>query len=303
MTGVADTFQRASFAGVGFPYAERTIKGSLRHHTHEYPHAAGGDDEPLGRRLYEFGFTCDFDTGFSDYPGLYPTTLVYLFALFGEQRVGPLVIPGFGTFSARCIDWDTRKTSRITSGEKVSFKFIEVLDEIIVEQNFDDSPLAVPQYFTALKTQVTQIAAAPLGALPANARPKVSDLAQLEALTTALAATTSTATALLTQRAGAVFGSCQQYDTLTYLRYSRSYACVDALHDLARAALLIYKDALRRGRRIEIFVNDRLRSISEISTKLYGDTGQTVELMQINNLADALYVTAGTPIRHYTATA
>lgn len=303
MTGIADTFNTASFDGIAFPYAERAIKCSLRHHTHEYPHTPGGDDEPLGRRLYEFDFTCDFDTGFDPkYPRLYPYTMILLFATFGEQRVAPLVIPGFGTFSARCIDWDARKTARITSGEKVHFKFLEVLDQILVEQDFSTAPLAIPDLMTALRDQVTRLAAAPLGALPAKARPNVADLAQLESLTSILASSNDITSPLVTARSLAVVTSCQQYDTLPYLQYARSYPCVDALHTLSLQALKIYKDALRRGRRIDIYVNDMTRSLPEIATKLYGSTDRTSELMRINSIPDALNIPSGTPLRYYTNT-
>lgn len=305
MTGLADAFPRASFFGVEFPYTDRSIHCSLRHHTHEYPHSPGGDDEDLGRRLYEFGFTCDFDTAFNEaYPRLYPEALLELVEVFNQGIVGRLVVPGFGTFLARCVDWDLRKMSRITSGEKVNFKFIEIFDNNFVEQDFaTTAPLAIPQFMTVLREQVTQLEAAPLGALPANARPKLQDLSTLETTTSQLAAATNGDVGLVTQRARAVLTACQQYDALTFLRYARAYPAMDALHELFKATLGIYKDALRRGRRIDVFVNDEARSVPQIATKIYGSTKNTIELMRLNTFADALLVPSGTQVRYYSEAA
>lgn len=305
MAGVADTFQRASFNGIEFPYADRTIKCSLRHYTHEYPHAAGGDDEPLGRKLYEFGFTCDFDTGFDEsfpgFPAVYPGKLILLFATFGEQTVADLVVPGFATFKARCIDWDARLVSRIRSGEKVSFKFIEVLDEIIADGNFTTAPAAMPALAAKLNANVAVLANAPRGILPANAIPNLSDLNKINAIV-ALLASLPTDSPSISIQASALLAECQLYDTLPFIRYPRAYAAVDSLHILYEASLKVLKDALLRGRAILTFITDSPNmSISQVSTRIYGSTARTVELMQLNNLADALNITSGTPIRYYQA--
>ena len=300
MAGVADTFQTASFNGIEFPYAERSIKCSLRHHTHEYPHAPGGDDEPLGRKLYEFGFTCDFDTGFEGrFPGIYPNTLILLFATFGEETTADLVIPGFATFRARCIDWDTRKVSRIRSGEKVTFKFIEVLAEIVNVQNFTTAPQAMPALATQLTTAVTALSTAPLNGLPSNAIPKLSDLDTINGLVTSIAALPTNSPAISVQ-ASALLGACQAYDVLPFLRYPRSYAAADALHEVYLASLKVLKDALLKNRAIDVFVTDVPgMSISQVATRLYGSTARTGELMQLNNLVDALNLPPGTSIRYY----
>ena len=305
MAGVADTFKRASFNGVEFPYAERTIKCSDRHHTHEYPHSPGGDDEPLGRKLYEFGFTCDFDTGydasFPGFPAVYPGKLILLFAMFGEETVADLVIPGFATFKARCIDWDSRLVSRIRSGEKVNFKFIEVMEEIIAVQNFTTATLAMPALADKLTSAVTTLSTAPRGILPANAIPKLSDLDTIQGLVASLSALASSSPAITIQ-ASALLGACQAYNVLPFFRYPRSYAATDALHDLYQASLRILKDALLKGRAIDTFITDVPKmSISQVSTRLYKSTARTGELMQLNNLPDALNIKTGTAIRHYAA--
>jgi prophage DNA circulation protein len=302
MTGIADTFQQASFNGISFPYVERTIKCSLRHHTHEYPHAPGGDDEPLGRKLYEFGFTCDFDTGFDgQFPGIYPGTLILLFATFGEETTADLVVPGFATFKARAIDWDARLVSRIRSGEKVSFKFIEVLDEIVAVQNFTTAPQALPTMTANLVRQVTTLAAAPQGILPANAIPKVSDLGTITKLTASLSLLPTNSPEITTQ-SSALLAACQDYGTLPFLNYPRANEATDALHVLYQASLQILKDALLRGRPILIYVTSGVLSISQVATRIYGSTERTVELMRLNALPDALSIPSGSEIRHYAPT-
>lgn len=300
MAGVADTFKIASFNGIEFPYNEREMACGIRHHTHEYPHAPGGDDEPLGRKLYTFDFSCDFDEGFSGrFPGIYPGTLILLFATFGEETVADLVVPGFATFKARCTDWNAKKAARIRSGEKVHMKFLEVLDEIVAVQNFTTAPLALPALAERLTTEVTTLSTAPLGALPSNAIPKISDLDSILNITATLSGLPSNSPAISIQ-ASALLGACQAYDVLPFLRYPRSYAAADALHILYQASLKILKDALLKGRTILTFITDVPRmSISQVATKIYGSTARTVELMQLNNLEDALNIRPGTPIRYY----
>lgn len=299
MTGIADTFQTASFNGISFPFVDRTIKCSLRHHTHEYPHAPGGDDEPLGRKLYEFGFTCDFDTGFdSQFPGIYPGTLIILFDTFALEKVADLVVPGFGTFKARAIDWEARMVSRIRSGEKVSFKFIEILEDFVVEQNFTTAPQALPTMTANLVRQVETLATAPRGILPANAIPKVSDLSTITKLSASLSLL-PTNSPEITIQVSQLLAACQDYGTLPYLNYPRANAATDALHVLYQASLRILQDALLRGRPILTYVTSGVLSISTVATRIYGSTERTVELMRLNALPDALYIPSGSEIRYY----
>jgi len=302
MTGIADSFKTASFNGIEFPYTDRSIKGSGRHHVHEYPHAPGGDDEPLGRKLYEFGFTCDFDTGFSDrFPNLYPNTLILLFATFDTQIAAPLVLPGFATYTARAIDWDTRLSARIRSGEKVSFKFIEVLDEILAVQIFTTPPAAIPDLTTALQTKVTALAAAPLGSLPSNAVPDPADLDNILSISAALSAL-PTGSPQVPPQASALVAACQAYDTLTFARYARSYDVMEANHELALAAIRLRRDSLLRSRPLLTFVVDMpSMSAADIAIRLYGSTENTKELMSLNGFADALAIPSGTRVQYYGA--
>lgn len=300
MAGVADTFKIASFNGIEFPYNERDMACGIRHHTHEYPHAPGGDDEPLGRRLYTFDFSCDFDEGFNGrFPGIYPGTLILLFATFGEETVADLVVPGFATFRARCTDWNAKKAARIRSGEKVHMKFLEVLAEIVNVQNFTTAPQAMPALATQLTAAVTALSTAPLNGLPANAIPKLSDLDTINGLVTSIAALPSNSPAISVQ-ASELLGACQAYDVLPFLRYPRSYAAADALHEVYLASLKVLKDALLKNRAIDVFVTDVPgMSISQVATRIYGSTARTGELMQLNNLVDALNLPPGTSIRYY----
>lgn len=300
---VADTFPPASFDGIEFSYAERSLKGSLRHYTHEYPHAEGGDDEPLGRKLYEIGFTCDFDEAFNDrFPGLYPDRLNQLRAKFEQQTVGPLEVPGIANFSARCVDWDQRLTARIRSGEKVSFKFIEVFDVQIVQENFDTAVEGLAPQMNRLKVEVERLRAAPLGALPVNAIPTdrdLADLANLDRQVNGLLSSKAATGITVVRQAQAVIDAGGRIDPRPYLRYSRAAQAVDALHNVMRSAIVTRKDSERRSLPLLTYVTDRRLSIMEVATTLYGDTKRVNELLRINFLRDALSIPSGTEIQYY----
>lgn len=228
----ADNFKSASFNGITFPYVDYAVKGSIRHHTHEYPHEPGGVDEPLGRRLYEFSFTCEFDESMHGiFPGLYPNTLTTLFALFEAETVGDLVIPSVGTFSARCTDWDTRKVAKIRSGEKVNFRFLEVIDIIIIDPT-ESVVQSLPNEAASILTATQALQTAPLGSLPSNAIPTSTDIANAERLVTLVNGLVSAKSANDFAALGAsqgVMSFAQKIDAAPYLRYARTFAIVDSL--------------------------------------------------------------------------
>lgn len=301
---VADNFPPASFDGIRFPYVERHVKGSIRHHVHEYPHAVGGNQEPLGRRLYEFSFTSDFDEAMNGlFPALYPKTLVELFAIFGEQRAAPLEVPGVGTFTARCVDWDARKVSRIRSGEKLTFRFLEVLDVIVVDQSAVVE--AMPQEVKAFRAEVQRLRDAARGALPAQAVPTDIDLADVErlvGLVTALVSAKSSSSLSLVPASRAVMSLSTRIDARPYLRFARAHAAVESLHRIAASANATRRDAERRSKPLALFITQRRMSIIEVAAALYGDTSRTRELMRLNELDDALSISSGTAISHYPMT-
>jgi hypothetical protein len=298
----ADNFPSASFAGIKFPYVDRTVRGSDRHHVHEYPHTHGGVQEPLGRRLYEFDFTCDFDESMSGvFPALYPRTVVELFAVFGEERVADLVVPGIGTFSARCINWEARKVAKIRSGEKLTFKFLEVLDVIIVDPSAVAIP-SLPAEAATVYTLVRALQAAPLGALPPAARPTPIDVANAEkfqALVNAFVAADSANDFAALGAAQGVLTFGQKMDGAPYLRYARAFGIVESIHRIAAAANSSRKDIQKKSRPVLAYTTTRRTSITEVSTTLFGNTSHTRELMLMNDLDDALHIRPGTRINYY----
>lgn len=119
----------ASFAGFRFPIRELHVRGSLRHHLHEYPHSPGAALEGLGRRLYEFRMTAPFHETFRSYPKLYPETLASLRTIFDGGLAWDLVVPWIGTIQARCIEWTQHLVAKVQSGEDVELVFLEDRDE------------------------------------------------------------------------------------------------------------------------------------------------------------------------------
>ena len=120
-----DTLQRASFQGIEFPITSMTLKGGIRDHIHEYPHAAGGAPEKLGRKLYEVSMQANFQSTFRAYPRLWPSALSKLRKIFEQQTTGDLVIPTIGTIQAYARNWTQQMEAKIRSGETATFEFVE----------------------------------------------------------------------------------------------------------------------------------------------------------------------------------
>lgn len=142
MTDIFDTWKQLSFGGIEFPFTDIQIRGSLRHHLHEYIKRPGGEVETLARKAYEIRVKCDFlDTivpvnSFARYMDLYPGKLSRLLSMCEEGKPQDLFLPPTGK-SMRCkaIDWTRSIQAARRSGESVEFSFLEDSTEAFQTQN------------------------------------------------------------------------------------------------------------------------------------------------------------------------
>lgn len=295
--------QRASWQGVDgtkieFPVRRVSVKGSLRHHIHEYPHAPGGAFENLGRKLYEIRMSCSFMETFKLYPNLWPLNLDTLRNSFERGDVGKLTIPTLGTIDARCVNWDQEMDVKIQSGEMVELEFIEdqsqlFLIDFIVAQVQQDVASATDNF--NLQLEKANILAGPpqqvsiFSAIRDAANAVLAYFDQLQAVGQLLSAKIEGLLALIQQAD----------DDLDVLQHPENLAVILALRELWLANFEILENLQSKQEPVGHYVVPALMSIGDVSTALYGDATHSIELLQLNAVDDALAIAAGTRIAYY----
>lgn len=288
--------QRASWNGIEFPVRRLSVRGALRYHVHEYPHAAGGAFENLERKLYEVRMTCPFLQRFSKYPDLWPIRLATLRTQFETGEAGKLTIPTIGTITARCVAWPEEMDAKVQSGVMVEFEFIEdqsqlnLVETLIqaasanVESAAEAYTINLDDYKTTTGNQIDLLDAI---SLVANDVFALKDQAELESL-------------ILSAKVDRLAAILQEADrTVVDLQNPKHYPLLNSMRDLWAANQQLFRDLQGRRSPLETLVVPMTMSIADISTRIYGDTSRAVELMQLNPLEDALAVPAGTSIKYY----
>lgn len=291
MSELAKRFPPASFAGIKFPFTDCSVKCSLRHHVHEYPHTPGGDPEELGRKLYEIRFTSDFHDVFRTYPGLYPEALLSLRGLFEQGQTDSLVIPSIGAIKAKCIDWSQRLTAKILSGEKVELTFLE--------------DAAAAALITALPALSTAALAPLMASLDQFTVAAGHDKSLFDGLRDAVGFVTGISDQaelygnLLDSKAQGIMQLCDRLDRLPFMGDPAAFLILDLLHEIHASALQLHTDALKAARPIDLYRAPSLMTITQVSVAIYGSTKRAMELLQLNVLDDAFAIPEGKLVRFY----
>lgn len=287
--------QRAGFAGIQFPISSLEVRGGLRDHVHEYPHAPGGAPEKLGRKLYSIRMVGNFQATFRSYPNLWPLSLSKLRALFELQVTDDLVIPTIGTIKAYCHDWSQVATSAILSGEVATFEFYEDQSSLFLVDRLITTQAA------NLQTQLARMdAAAVLADFSKSPRTGLFD-AISNAVNGVLAFkdTNDALGDLLVAKVLATADLCAQADRLPMMNDPRNSKLADALHDLWDTLQSQAQNIINKQSPVRIYTVPSTMAVSDVSRAIYGDTTHAVELMQLNALEDALAIPAGTKVRYY----
>lgn len=287
-----DSVQQASWAGFAFPVNEIQILGQARLYTHEYPHADGGNIEPLGRKPYRIRMRMTFDENDFYYPNAYPTTLDTLRFLAESGTSSKLVIPNVGTIQAFCPNWVQTWRAMVRSGETADYEFIE-----------DQRATLKQVFFTGISSATSM-------------QQKTSDLLAQKPTLDALNVDSSLLTKVL-NAANDVIAIRDRADLTATIAADKIASLNNALGSLDDALTTPYAvdviEALKQLWQTNIDFSQDVTStllppstwlvtvemgIADISRNLYGDTEHQIDLLAWNDLADAYAVPAGTPIRY-----
>lgn len=295
-------FQLASFQPDGderiaFPVTRVQWKGELRHHVHEFLHAAGGKLEDQERRIYEVRFDAIFYDSFhgKGYPKLYPNKLDTLVRAFETGKHGTLVVPSpiIGAIPAKCVNWEGTYESRILSGETVNLVFKEDRDDdFLITALVDLSPAALPEQAKRL-----QVEAAKLSPKPSifdtindavNAVLRVRDQADLYGM-------------YLVSKLEYIADLCSTADDLATCKDPVRAQLSDALHDVWAAAKDAANDILSKRTPLQKYRVPLTTSLVNVAAAIYrGDGSRGPELQILNpDITDPFVVRAGTVLRFY----
>lgn len=307
-----DRIPLASFAGFTFPVREVTVKGSLRYHVHEYLHTPGGSTEEQGRRLYEIKMVCPFHEGFAKWPELWPEKLAALRLYFEGGNAWDLVVPTLGTISARCIQWEQRMNAKARSGEDCEFVFLEEFVDTFLIQDLITTSTNLPTIAADLAVAVPLRDTSRLGItdptiaanVVANENKTFDRLFSTIDDIQALGNQGEQYGAAIATKATHGIALCREIDNLKSLRDPANWPIVHATQDIEIELTKLQKDANGKRRETSVYIvqapaGANTLSISQIATRIYGDTSRAVELLQLNDLDDALAIQAGTAIRYY----
>ena len=222
----------ASFGGIAFPYEDYSVKGSLRHHVHEYPNRPGGDVEPLGRKLYEIAFTCSWHVNLIGWPGLIPGTLRAIRQLCETGSTYPLVVPDIGTIQAKAIEWPYSLSVKALSGAKITLKFLEHAQQTALVQPVQSVSLDSLQSAAAALLVVAE-------ADPSFTMSLLDDIIDALAAVVALLGIAEVGDMIVQRRLSALMSACQAFCELPVCRPPRRYALVMAVRDVWEIAMLI----------------------------------------------------------------
>lgn len=294
MADIFDTWNRLSFGGIEFPYTELSIKGSLRHHLHEYVKRPGGEVETLARRAYTVTARCEFVDVFQAYIDLYPSRLSALISLCEQGFAQDLFIPQFGrSMKFKCTEWPRTISAAKRSGEQVDFTFLEDSTEQFTVLNLIGSRVA------ALwpKAAVLQIEITKLGNFEALSwLEKILDA--IEAFLTAYDLATAEAE-YVTARIDVVIGRLNRLAQLPVMALATSAPANTAMLGLWSVAVQIRNAQLAASRPLLGWrTNKPFMSVVDISMSLFSTPAKSVEILRLNDFDDAFFIPFGTPIRY-----
>jgi prophage DNA circulation protein len=287
-----DTLPRMSFGGIEFPYRRYSLRGSQRLVTHEYLRRPGGEVEKLKRRLYEISVECPFHEVFRTYPGLWPTKLAALRALWEAGETMDLVIPTVGTIPAVASTWDQEFMARIRSGEEVRVSFLEDRSEDFLLPGL---LITVPATLTALSSQLDGLSAA--AGLDVGIFDKVKNA--INGVTAILDTGELYASGLEAKIAGVLDAVTGLDRSLSALQQPANWPLANLLHEIGGTAIKLQEDIGGASVPVDVFVVPFVMSIGQVSQRLYGNTSRGGELLRMNDFDNPMALPGGTRVNHY----
>lgn len=282
-----DTYERASWNGIEFPFTSISIKGSLDHHIHKYLHRPGGEVENLARHLYEFKFDCDIHNRYRKYPNII-SDLGRLISLCEAGETHELVLPGFGRFKVKAIAWDTRIVATVRSGHPVSFTFLEDSTAqftalTLVATRASNS---LPQIATIFKQEADRLGRPDLGN-----QLVVAVNGYVSARNTADVTTGATPVSI-----SSVTNTCKSISADSAFQDPRSTRASLVLQEVWSTAITIAESNPLSPTPANRFTVPSPTSVVKLAMQFYGRSDKAAMLLTINNFSDALRIPAGSVI-------
>lgn len=288
-----DDLKSAAFGGVSFSVRRYNVRGNMRDHAHEFPHAPGSLNELFGRRAYMIEMDADFSENDRARPNAWSQSLPELRRKFERGERADLYVPTLGTIErAYCTDWDVSFDARRRDGETTRFVFREDMQrlEVVEEQattkyqnvaaqvtdlsGLLDAEDLDPDFFSAVMSAATDLVA-------------VVDSAELQA-------------DVMASKAEGLAAACRMVDeTVEGIKAAEHWRVARAVRDLGATAVAVHQDALRKLGPTMIFTVPTLMTITDVSRAMYGDTDHQLELLQLNGFDDPYAIFPGAVVRGY----
>jgi prophage DNA circulation protein len=287
---VFDQIQRASFDGIEFPVKSVRVRGSGRHHQHEYLRVDGAIIEKMGRGPYTFEMDAEFHATIKGYGTLWPNSLAALRNKFERQITSQLVIPTIGTVPAFLTDWDqSAEMGRIRSGEAARLQFLE-----------DQTETFLTRALQQVDTGSVGASSAKLDAIRAELNTVLEqDVGLFEGITEAANAVLAVrdqvdlAGGLWVSRIARLVDILNQANAAITFENPVNHELLEAMKELWDAAITLKNNLADSPRGPRIHTTERETTVSAISIRLYGDTSKASELMLNNAVRDPFAVPAG----------
>lgn len=277
---------KCAFGRYEFPYRRVAIKGGLRDHVHEFPHADGGKPEKLGRKLYTFSIAAIFvDQAVGYTTPLWPDTLADLRAKFESQATDDLRLPNVGTIRAYATTWSSTLDAKMTSGEEVEIEFRE---------DDERAPSSI------IEVSATDLASAMATVTTLAAKlPRTPDL--FESLADAVNGVTAIADQVelvgnqIEARVRKVSQICEQIDkAVAILNRPVNHRLLDAVHTLWQTSNRMHANLLRTAIPPVLWTVPRTMTIGQVAQARFGASSRASEILLMNPIEDAFRILPGT---------
>lgn len=297
MPDIFENARKASFGDIEFPYTDYEIRGSLRHHVHQYIKRPGAEVESLGRNAYEFTFKVPFRDVFEGYVDLYPSRLSALVSLCESQKAYALWVPTMGrSFMAKAVAWVRSVSAAMRSGEDVAFEFIEDSTE---------------EYTTLNLIGAKSAALAPKAKVLTNQIAVLEDATALDRLDQVLLeldkwqSAIDLAQAQVEYQTARIDGLVQRCEALANVPIMQRPVAAPALTTLLDFwATAIREQQAERAAFAPVLTyrTDRpVMTVIDVAVVLYGGPARASEVLRLNSFDDALRIPRGTPVRYLAA--
>lgn len=280
-----DTYERASWNGIEFPFSSISIRGSLDHHIHKYLHRPGGEIENLARHLYEFKFDCDFHNRYRKYPNII-SDFGRLISLCEDGETHELVLPGFGRFQVKAINWDTKIVTTLRSGHPISFTFLEDSTAQFTALTLiaTRASNSLPQIATIFKQEANLLGRPDLGNQLVIAVNNYVVGRNVEDSTTGTGATAI----------NSVTNTCKTISSDSVFQNPKSTKASLVLQEAWSTAITIAESNPLSPTSVNRFTTPAPTSVMKLAMQFYGRSDKAATILAVNNFTDALRIPSNT---------